>query len=75
MLVNSKVVGKQEAGKYIDRFEELIKTLETDMGEAYRYFFLTLSDAYKEDLIKFLEGEVPEDIHNAYKRVHTLNVA
>lgn len=36
---------------------------------------MTLSDSYREDLTKFFEGEVPEDIHLAYKRVRTLSMA
>lgn len=74
-LVALRMVTKDDTDKHIDRFEELMETSETDLSEAYSYFFMTLPDSYKEDLTKFFEGEVPTEIYTAYKRVRTIAMA
>lgn len=73
-LVALKMGLKDEIDKHIDRFEELMETSQTDMKEAYSYFFLTLPDSFKVDLTKYFEGETPDDIHRAYRRVRTLGL-
>lgn len=42
------------------------------MVEGYSYFSLTIPDPLKVDVTKICEGEEPENIHKAYKRLRTL---
>lgn len=73
-LVTLRMTANEDVDKHIDRFENLMEVSNTDMKEAYNYFFLTLPDSFKVDLTKFFEGESPEDIHKVYRRVRTLGL-
>lgn len=74
-LVALKMKMGDATDKHIDKFEELMETSKTDMSEAYSFLFMTLPEEIKEDLTKHFEGETPQDIHEAYRRVRTIAMA
>lgn len=74
-MVAASINMRDETEKLIDLLKELMETSETDMSEAYKYFFMTILAIYKEDLTKVLEGDVPYDIEEVYRRVQNISIA
>lgn len=46
-LVWLRMSTKDSMEKHIDKFEELMETVETDMSEAYSYLLMTFSYSYR----------------------------